>query len=58
MPHRLRAINYRVFATLLVVGIPVLLFGSYFVIERRLGRPSLNVRSNRSRPSTPTCIAA
>ena len=39
MPHRLRAINYRVFATLLVVGIPVLLFGSYFVIER--GRAQL-----------------
>lgn len=39
MPHRLRAINYRVFATLLVVGIPVLLFGSYFVIER--GRSEL-----------------
>ena len=39
MPHRLRAINYRVLATLLVVGIPVLLFGSYFVIER--GRAQL-----------------
>lgn len=32
MPHRLRRINYRVFATLLVVGIPVLLLGSFFVI--------------------------
>lgn len=32
MPHRLHGINYRVFATLLVVGIPVLLIGSYFVI--------------------------
>jgi hypothetical protein len=39
MPHRLRAINYRVLATLLVVGIPVLLFGTYFVIER--GRTEL-----------------
>ena len=39
MPHRLRAINYRVLATLLVVGIPVLLFGSFFVIER--GRAEL-----------------
>jgi hypothetical protein len=39
MPHRLRAINYRVFATLLVVGIPVLLVGSYLVIER--GRAEL-----------------
>ena len=37
MPHRLRAINYRVFATLLVVGLPVLLFGSYLVIERGRG---------------------
>ena len=39
MPHRFRAINYRVFATLLVVGIPVLLIGSFFVIER--GRAQL-----------------
>ncbi len=39
MPHRLRAINYRALATLLVVGIPVLLFGSFFVIER--GRAEL-----------------
>jgi hypothetical protein len=39
MPHRLRGLNYRVFATLLVVGIPVLLFGSFFVIER--GRAEL-----------------
>ena len=39
MPHRLRAINYRVLATLLVVGIPVLLLGSFFVIEH--GRAEL-----------------
>ncbi len=39
MPHRILAINYRVFATLLVVGIPVLLFGSFVVIER--GRTEL-----------------
>jgi hypothetical protein len=32
MPHRLHAINYRVFTTLLVVGLPVFVFGSYFVI--------------------------
>ncbi len=39
MPHRLRGINYRVLTTLLLVGIPVLLFGSFFVIER--GRAEL-----------------
>jgi hypothetical protein len=32
MPHRLHAINYRVFTTLLVVGLPVFVIGSYFVI--------------------------
>lgn len=39
MPHRLHGINYRVLTTLLLVGIPVLLLGSYFVIER--GRSQL-----------------
>jgi hypothetical protein len=39
MPHRLRGINYRVLTTLLLVGIPVLLIGSFFVIER--GRSQL-----------------
>ena len=39
MPHRLRGINYRVLTTLLLVGIPVLLIGSFFVIER--GRADL-----------------
>jgi Cache domain len=39
MPHRLHGINYRVLTTLLVVGIPVLLIGSFFVIER--GRSQL-----------------
>jgi len=39
MPHRLRGINYRVLTTLLLVGIPVLLIGSFFVIER--GRAEL-----------------
>ena len=46
MPHRFRAINYRVFATLLVVGVPVLLIGSYFVIER--GRKELRDAFGRS----------
>ena len=32
MPHRLHAINYRVFTTLLLVGLPVFVIGSYFVI--------------------------
>jgi hypothetical protein len=39
MPHRLREINYRVLTTLLLVGIPALLVGSFFVIER--GRTQL-----------------
>jgi Cache domain len=39
MPHRLHGINYRVLTTLLLVGLPVLIFGSYFVIER--GRAQL-----------------
>lgn len=39
MPHRFRAINYRALATLLVVGLPVLLLGAYVVIER--GRTEL-----------------
>jgi hypothetical protein len=39
MPHRVRGINYRVLTTLLLVGIPVLLIGSFFVIER--GRSEL-----------------
>lgn len=39
MPHRLREINFRVLTTLLLVGIPVLLVGSFFVIER--GRAQL-----------------
>jgi hypothetical protein len=39
MSHRLHGINYRVFATLLVVAIPVFLIGSYFVIAS--GRASL-----------------
>ena len=39
MPHRLHGINYRVLTTLLLVGIPVLLVGSFFVIER--GRAQL-----------------
>ena len=39
MPHRLHRINYRVLTTLLLVGLPVLIFGSYFVIGR--GRAQL-----------------
>ena len=39
MPHRFRAINYRALATVLVVGLPVLLVGAYVVIER--GRTEL-----------------
>jgi hypothetical protein len=39
MPHRLHAINYRVFTTLLLVGLPVFLVGSYFVIAS--GRSNL-----------------
>ena len=39
MPHRLHGINYRALTTLLLVGIPVLLVGSFFVIER--GRAQL-----------------
>lgn len=39
MPHRLHAINYRVFTTLLVVGLPVFVVGSYFVIAN--GRAQL-----------------
>lgn len=33
MPHRFHAINYRVLTTLILVGIPVLLAGSFLVIE-------------------------
>jgi hypothetical protein len=39
MPHRLHKINYRVFTALLVVGLPVFLIGSYFVIAN--GRANL-----------------
>ena len=64
MPHRLRGINYRVLTTLLLVGIPVLLIGSFFVIERgraelrqAFGRASRSAPNSRRRPSTPTSIA-
>ncbi len=46
MPHRLHGINYRVLTTLLLVGIPVLLLGSFFVIER--GRAQLRDAFGRS----------
>src|ERR1051325_1311694 len=33
MSHRLHGINYRVFTTLLVIGLPVLVIASFLVLE-------------------------
>ena len=39
MSHRLHGINYRVFTTLLLIGLPVLVVASFLVLEN--GRAKL-----------------